>query len=159
VEHGDVKPGGACGGRALVALCDAESCARRDRYGPQPGTGCRGCRRSPTGQAFFLLNLATPPLVLNPLIALRIRAISHAPRHFTQPGLHAEVHALNTALLERCAKGYPPPARQDLGEFILDTAWLRGSRAGRMKPLDRAQRCGNCAHITDGVINLAGDVP
>ena len=47
----------------------------------------------------------------------------------------------------------------DIGELVLDTAWLRGSGKGRMVPLQPAPRCGNCSSITDGVINMAGDAP
>ena len=104
------------------------------------------------------MNAQGLPENLHPILVARIKALQASPQHFSIVGSHAEVHALNEALWARTNAGLNV-TEKDLGEFVLDTAWLRGSGRGRMVPLQPAPRCGNCAPITEGVINMAGDAP
>jgi RHS repeat-associated protein len=111
-----------------------------------------------TGQSFFALNAEGLPTNLHPILQARVQALLKNPQHFTMAGSHAEVHALNQALWARTNAGMKV-TEANLGEFVLDTAWLSGSGKGFMVPLQPAPRCGNCAGVTEGVINMAGDAP
>lgn len=126
--------------------------------GKEVGPVVAGVSDLRTGQSFFALNAKGVPQNIHPILQSRIEALLKNPQHFAMAGSHAEVHALNEALWARTNAGMNV-TEANLGEFVLDTAWLRGSRNGRMTPLLPAPRCGNCAPITDGVINLAGDAP
>ncbi len=126
--------------------------------GQEVGPVVAGVTDLRTGKSFFALNAEGMPTNLHPILQARVAALRASPQHFSLAGSHAEVFALNDALWARTNAGMTV-TEQNLGEFALDTAWLRGSGKGRMVPLQAAPRCGNCAPITAGVVNLAGDAP
>jgi hypothetical protein len=79
--------------------------------------------------------------------------------HPSQPGFHAETHALNEASAARKTRTGRPVTRADRSSFTLATAWLDGD-PGKIKGMAQgklAERCANCAQLTEGVDNLAGD--
>lgn len=77
--------------------------------------------------------------------------------HFSEPGTHAEVKALDAALKDREAAGMTV-TEKDLDDFVQHPMWSRDvgkdQKAGTGAP-----RCGNCTQITQGVDNVTGDAP
>jgi hypothetical protein len=85
--------------------------------------------------------------------------------HFSNPGAHAEVVALNQAMNEHPES---PPS-----DFMVDTAWLKGGKQGGSKygRGDEAPLCANCQVVVNqgtkvdpeleklGVITLPPDAP
>ncbi len=76
--------------------------------------------------------------------------------HFSEPGTHAEVLALNDALNARQAQQPDVPlTHADLNEFTQLPMW---SREGLPNPAGSpAGCCGHCGPITKGTDNLSGD--
>ncbi|MEU0565492.1 hypothetical protein ABZ297_08890 [Nonomuraea sp. NPDC005983] len=67
--------------------------------------------------------------------------------HFSEPGTHAEVTAVNKALFDRTARGETvTPAT--LQEFYFDNRWIRV-----VDDLERAPCCANCTHFLYDVPN------
>jgi RHS repeat-associated protein len=118
-----------------------------------------------TGEAFSAHNdrNGNPPDPMHPLVAAQVAEAQANPQHPSDPGSHAEVHALNDAVSKReadnKANGLPPVTKSDLDDFTQVSEWRKGSGDGRMKPGDDAPRCGNCQTATDGVDNRSGDAP
>ena len=110
-----------------------------------------------TGEFFSSYNnrYGETPDPLHPILKPRIEEMQLGPQHPSSPGSHAEIIALNKALLAR--GDYV--TEEQLSEFTMLPLWKKGSGNGRMKAGDPAPRCGNCAQISDGVRNLSGDAP
>ncbi|MEV4242385.1 hypothetical protein AB0J63_03135 [Streptosporangium canum] len=73
-----------------------------------------------------------------------------ASPHFSEPGTHAEVTAVNKALFDRTARGETvTPAT--LQELYFDNRWIRV-----VDDLERAPCCANCTHFLYDVPNPAG---
>jgi RHS repeat-associated protein len=142
----------------LLRAATVEAAEAAIASGKEVGPVVAGVSDLRTGKSFFALNAKGLPPNLHPILQARVAALMASPQHFSMAGTHAEIWALNEALWARTNAGIAV-TEQSLGEFALDTAWLRTSRSGRMVPLQPAPRCGNCAPITNGVINLAGDAP
>ncbi|MEL7367402.1 MAG: YwqJ-related putative deaminase [Myxococcota bacterium] len=109
-----------------------------------------------TGQTFTARNGELPSNP-HPLIADRVKRLQANPKHYSAPGTHAEVIALDKALKAREARLGRPLAKSDLNSMTLDVRWTESNPKQRMVPNQDAPRCANCADITDGVRNLAGD--
>ncbi len=118
-----------------------------------------------TGEAFSAHNdrHGNPPDPMHPLVEAKVKEAQANPQHPSDPGSHAEVHALNEAVTKRDehnkANGLPPATQSDLDEFTQVSEWRKGSGDNTMKPGDDAPRCGNCQTCTDGVDNRSGDAP
>jgi hypothetical protein len=113
-----------------------------------------------TGESFAGINNAdkSVPTNLHPLLAERYFGMDHTRMHGSEPASHAEVWALNDALHAREGNTGRPVTEADLSSFTLDTVWLKGGdEAGRVNAGDQAPRCANCAQLTTGVDNLAGN--
>lgn len=79
--------------------------------------------------------------------------------HFSEPGTHAEVLALDQALKSREAAGMPV-TEADLGDFVQLPMWSREEGAGpHMRPGAEAPCCGHCNPITRGTDNMSGNAP
>lgn len=114
-----------------------------------------------TGKTFPARNdpKGKPPKPLHPVLQQRLDSVDPAKGHFSEKGSHAEVHALNDAMMAREQSGQPV-TEADLGDFTMQPTWLVGdSTDGGMSAGDPAPRCGNCSQITNGVNNLSGDAP
>lgn len=76
--------------------------------------------------------------------------------HFSEPGTHAEVKALDAAIKAREAETGVPVTEADLGDFVQLPVWSRDTGADR--PVGTpAPCCGHCAPITRGADNISGD--
>jgi hypothetical protein len=113
-----------------------------------------------TGQVFRAVNGEAPPAPLAQVLQEQLASLAQGA-HPSLPGSHAEVLALNQAILAREARTGRPVTAGELSSFTLDTVWLdgRADHANGMTSGLPAQRCGNCAHITEGVENMGGDAP
>jgi hypothetical protein len=100
---------------------------------------------------------------MHPIIKKRLEEMDRTQGHPSRPGGHAEVHALNDALIardkSRAEQGKPPVQEHELNTFTQQSVWTKDSQDGGMVKGDDAPRCGNCAQITKGVNNLSGDAP
>jgi hypothetical protein len=115
-----------------------------------------------TGLTYYGVNSSSVPSPLNPLLAPYVKAMQANPQHGTDPGVHAEIQALNTALNARQEATRQPVTASDLNSFMLDTAWLQGnsSKPDGMLRGEPALLCGNCQNIVPpGVIVLPGNAP
>jgi hypothetical protein len=117
-----------------------------------------------TGEVFQGINnrRKKPPDPLDPILQRRINELSDNPQHPSTPGSHAEVWALNAALMARRRAGNPVN-EADLDEFTMLPVWTKGTpttgNLGEMIEGEDAPRCGNCQILTRGVHNLTGDAP
>jgi RHS repeat-associated protein len=119
-----------------------------------------------TGDTFVAHNEPTggPPKNLDdfhPVLRDRIAAQQHptdgATGHPSEPATHAEVLALNDALLARDPGPNHTLTDADLGDFVQLPMWSREPQTKpHMPPGGRAPCCGNCAPITNGTDNLSG---
>jgi hypothetical protein len=99
------------------------------------------------------------PNPLHPILQDGIANVDPAKSHYSKKGAHAEVYALNEALLTRDPRG-TKLTESDLKDFTIMPVWLSGdSTDGGMSARMPAPRCGNCTQITDGINNLSGDAP
>jgi hypothetical protein len=73
--------------------------------------------------------------------------------HFSVPGTHAEVQAVNRALYDREAMGYRVTP-ESLRELVADNRFAYGQNPGRMAPM-----CPNCAAILGDPQSLVGKRP
>ncbi len=117
-----------------------------------------------TGEVFTAHNqpktTIANPKDFHPLLQERIaqqqKRHADGQDHFSEPGTHAEVLALDKALKKRQAQQPDVPlTHDDLGEFTQVPMWSReiqGKKVG-----DPAPCCGHCAPITRGTHNPAGD--
>jgi hypothetical protein len=113
-----------------------------------------------TGQAYRAVNGDGTP---SPLAKVLQEQLARIPpgAHPSTPGSHAEIQALNQAILAREARTGRPVTAAELSTFTLDTAWLEGD-AGKTHGMAAgapAERCAHCAHGTRGVDDLVGDSP
>ena len=99
-----------------------------------------------------------PPKDMPEIVQRQVAESQADPLHPSEPGSHAEVHALSEAVKAREAGGQKV-TKPDLNEFTQVSEWRKGSGDSRMKPGDDAPRCGNCQTCTDGVDNRSGDAP
>ncbi len=169
VEIAMSGPPGVGAGEAALRRFAAGSLRAALGEAAQIALGALGKRAGPvasgildlrTGAAFFAINKTGLPANLHPVLAGRVAKLQQAGAlHFSAPGAHSEVHALNDALWAREAALGRIATEADLGEMMLSNMWLRSSRNGNMRVYADAPRCGNCSDITNGVINLSGDAP
>ncbi len=153
----------------LAARTDADWAARGYAEGERPA--CVGAVVDRvTGHVEVSENLprgvAAVPEDFHPLLQDRVRRQQSRREqvgqgdHFSEPGTHAEVRALDAALKARdqaradaIARGdpNPPPAptHDTLGDFYQRPEWNRP--IGERQPGDWAPCCGHCAPITHGV--------
>lgn len=73
--------------------------------------------------------------------------------HYSEPGVHAEVAAVNKALHDRASSGEVITHRT-LREFYFDNRWIRETGE-----LGRAPCCANCTHFLYDVPNPVGYYP
>ncbi len=103
-----------------------------------------------TGEVFFGTNIRKLPDTLHPILERRIAdymsVFETAVPKLGEPGAHAEIHALNEALWARQALTAEPLAEEVLGEFLLNSVFLRGTRA-----MESVKRCFQCGGLTEGV--------
>ena len=109
-----------------------------------------------TGETFTGRNGPLPENP-HPLVADRVRRLQDNPKHYSEPGTHAEVIALDKALKARESRLGRPLTQADLNTMTLDVRWTESNPGRNMVPNEDAPRCANCQDITDGVRNLAGD--
>jgi hypothetical protein len=114
-----------------------------------------------TGKAYRAINdpANAVPAKIHPLLQERFASLDATRTHGSAPGSHAEVYALNEALLAREKATGKPVTQADLRSFTLDTVWVKGGTGtGKgMTPGLPAERCANCTQLTRGVKNLPGD--
>ena len=97
--------------------------------------------------------------LLRDRVAQQQREHDEGRGHRSEPGTHAEVLALNEALLARDPDG-TRLTEADLAEFTQLPMWYEGREGSpHMRPGSPAPCCGNCAPITNGVDNLSGNAP
>src|SRR5258707_1374534 len=70
-----------------------------------------------SGRMFFFRNEEGAPGKVHPLLEGRIRALEATPQHPSTPGAHAEVYALNEALLARESATMKSLTEADLNSF------------------------------------------
>jgi hypothetical protein len=93
---------------------------------------------------------APVPADLDPLLQDRIRAMGPS-RHFSDPGSHAEVYAVDELLKARRAAGLSV-SDETLQTFVTYQEWLN-------KPYGPAKMCPNCSGILHDVKSIAGKRP
>jgi len=119
------------------------------------GTVAAGVIDRRTGKVFTAHNDRNGvPENMHPIISERVAEMRDSPAHFSLSGSHAEIHALNSALIAREASGVRV-IKADLGEFTIKSVWTRGE-SKRMSLGADAPQCGNCSRITRGTRNLSG---
>lgn len=109
-----------------------------------------------TGQLFEGLNQKDPPADLHPVLQQRLEQMkADYPDgkfpHYSRPGTHSEVYALNDALNAREAAGMPVTEADINGDnFALYNRWLTN-------PPNPAPTCQNCTYLTQGVTSFSGN--
>jgi hypothetical protein len=83
---------------------------------------------------YFGQNAPVPPQNLHPIIRTRLNRLLQETKgegaHFSRPGAHAEVNALNQALKAREAATGRPVTEPELSDFLMSNRWLTGYGKG-----------------------------
>ncbi len=108
-----------------------------------------------TGKTFEGLNVRSLPKDLHPILQKRIDTFkkqfgSNNP-HFSEPGNHSEIIAVDKALKARESAGIKV-TEADLKDFVIHNEWLKG------KP-NPAKMCQNCNYLLPEVESLTGRRP
>ncbi len=112
-----------------------------------------GVMDTQTGETFLGLNKGVVPENLHPILQNRLAqyeadiSTGSVTPHFSSPGTHSEIYALNEALYAREARLGRPVLENELGEFLLHNRSLRGTNRIEGVP----PRCTNCEYLTNGV--------
>jgi RHS repeat-associated protein len=72
------------------------------------------------------INDCAPPEDLHPTLEARLGKVKSQPAHPSEPGSHAEVHAVNEALHTRTEQGLPD-GPEALDDMHMTPTWLRGT--------------------------------
>jgi RHS repeat-associated protein len=133
---------------------DLASYLARTQSNAERGAVLTVLRDRVTGELFDAQNLSKIPDKLHPLLQSRLETYLRTSGHnlnpvWGVPGAHAEIGALNKALLRREALGLTV---KSLDDFAIYNVSLWRNRLGTLVP-----RCGNCKFLTRGVRVLSGD--
>lgn len=106
------------------------------------------------------INVDQIPEDLHPLLMERVnrilqeRANGHN-RHYSKPGTHAEVLAVDELLKAREAAG-ETVTEQTLNDIVTDQYWLNEQAGKPNEGINPAPTCGNCTEILQGTTSQAG---
>ncbi|HEX2835647.1 MAG TPA: Ig-like domain-containing protein [Thermoanaerobaculia bacterium] len=92
-------------------------------------------------------NVRTLPADLDPILKDRVQRMG-IPRHYSRPGTHAEIMAIDEVIKARRAAGLPV-SEETLSKFVTSQEWLT-------KPYNPARMCPNCSDILFDVRSIPG---
>lgn len=106
------------------------------------------------------INIDQIPDDLHPLLRERVNRIlqeraNNHERHYSKPGTHAEVLAVDELLKAREAAGEVVTERT-LNDIVTDQYWLREDLSKPNNGINPAPTCGNCTEILKGTTSQAG---